>query len=169
MEKLKFRIALLLILVIHSFSGYSQTLNPFWTTRIENVQFADSIIIYTSQKQMPGIMDAFTPLHIDKNIIRLLEAEGSGVYPDNWQSYFAQLSSYLAEGDIRYANNRDKHLFLEVSVLVILHQWRGLTHLPGDFVTSLDYLKSDLVIEISRNAKLVHALYDFYFDTKPGK
>jgi hypothetical protein len=150
--------------------GFSQKANQHWTTPIENVQFTDSVIIYTYTKQMPYILFTFQPIQVDNSVIRIIEANTAEyIYPGDLKSYFDQLTSYLAEGDIRYASNNDKYKILEVSVLVILHQRRGHTKLPDNFENEIELLQNDLVTEIARNANLVYALFEFYNKNMIGK
>lgn len=149
---------------LFQYSGFSQKAKQYWTTPIENVEFTDSLIVVTYSSEVSQHTYNIMPVHYDITLINFRSETGTGFYEYNeYRSYKKQLNDYVTDWEIGQAGDRDKQMFLETSVLLILQNAGRNIPLPENTLEILEYLEQDVVRKVARNARLVKALYDSYY------
>ena len=144
----------------------AQSVNDNWTTPLADIKFSDTKIIYTFSNEDVACFGHIKPDHYNSKLLELKMEVGEGYLAgDEYKNLVTQLYDYLDEWHIGHASNRDKQNFLEVSAILIIWNIRRDKFLPDNTLEILGYLENDMFLEISKNAKLVLELYDYY-DTK---
>jgi hypothetical protein len=141
--------------------AFAQMENDNWSSPVADVKFSNGKIIYTfSENESPGFY-RIRPTSYNKNLLELRPVYLPGSLDgESMLLLLDQLNDYLEHWYPGTANNRDKHIFLEQCVIRIIIE----SHLKLSETTmeALLWLKDDLSVEVSENARLVLQLYDYF-------
>lgn len=141
--------------------AFAQLENDNWSSPVADVKFSNGKIIYTISGNNTTDFDRTTPVSYNKNLLELRMAHLPGSLDgDSMKLLLEQLNHYLEHWYPGTANNRDKHIFLEQCVIRIIIE--SHLKLAETTMEALLWLKDDLSVEVSENARLVLQLYNYY-------
>jgi hypothetical protein len=153
----------MVLLLIHPIVMFSQKANQYWTTPIADVEFSDSIIVFTFSAEALDQNYNLEPLIYDTRLIVFKRKPGMGSASySSLKTLKASLTEFISNWDIIHANNSDKHEFLEVCTVLTILNCTQKEILPENTIQVLGCLQKDLRPEIATNAEMVFALYKSY-------
>lgn len=155
----------LVILFLLPFVAFAQIGNEDWTTPIADVKFEDGKIIYTVSMNDLEYFPDLLPVSFDKRLLMIrYEMIPGMIDPDDLKKLFKQTNDYLETWQPALANNRDKYIFLEHCVIKLI--WEPQNRLSEPVLKVLDWLDTDLSVDIAESAGLVRKLYNYCSDNK---
>ena len=153
-----------LLLIVPGFLVAQQP-NENWTTPVADIDFGDKRIIYSFFSPVVISLERIKPDNYNIKLLDVREVENFyGVYIDDYNELISQLIEYASDWQIGKANTRDKHIFLETCAVLIIWNIDKNEFIKINTLKTLNILKDDLSIEISKNTKMVLNLYNFYYE-----
>ena len=159
-------VSLILMVFILAFPlrSFSQQSVLQWTTPIQNVEFADTVIVVTNSGHALRVLNNLKPVHYDISLVKIHVEEIGSPEWNGYQDYEKHLTDFVKDWEISKADKNDKQQFLETCALIILIKAPCNQAVPEEIPIILDNLKRDGLKDIAHNAGLVKALYKSYFN-----
>lgn len=152
----------LLFLLLIPTIALTQKVNEFWVTPVANIEFSDTIIVYSYSLDQCSYVDKIHPVYYDPAILEMKGVFNTGCLEDGFNDLHSQVYGYLNEWNYGKACTKDKYNFLKATSLLIIWNTNKKDFLPDNTLEILGYLENDMSIEISRDTELVLDLYYFY-------
>ena len=141
--------------------GFTQKVNEFWVTPIAEITFEESRIVYSYSADECNYDTQLKPVHYSEQLLSLRSVTGIGCM-DNFREMHEKVYSYVGNWGYGSASNMDKEHFLKCVALLIIWQYRGKSVLPENTAKTVESMQWDMSLQISRAAKQVLTLYEFY-------